>query len=174
MKLLEKKDILNIDPADLPLLVLSFNYRDFIATAINIRRQSHYNHLMWLYEPGQFASQGAFFQLEPAENYLTHHRLKFWHNPKWSELDKNIILAAIQEDLNKPKWKTRYDWLAIAGQLIGLGFIQNPLTRICSDYGSYLQKADPRYGLKHPAPDNVNDWLKGHKEYEVYGRYIAD
>ena len=174
MKILTKDEILNIDPEKLPLLVLSSNCQSFIATAINIRRKSRYQHLCWYYKSGKFASQGMFFQLENAENYLTHHRLKFWHNPDWTEFDRNIILAAIQEDLEKPKWKTRYDWLAIAGQLLGLGFIQNPLTRICSDYGSYLKKVDPRYDLKHPAPDQMNAWLKEHKPYQVFGRYIKD
>jgi hypothetical protein len=174
MNILNKNEILNIHQSKLPLLVLSFNYRNLISSAINIRRKSHYNHLMWLYAPGKLASQGITFTTESLNNYLDHHRLKLWYNPSWTPKEKLLITQLIHEDLQKPKWRTRYDCLAILGQLLGLGFIQNPLTKICSDYGSYLKINDPDYNLKYPAPDDVNSWLKKNKKYKVFGRYISD
>ncbi len=174
MKILNRLQVLSANHSDLPLLTLSFNYRNFLSSAINIRRGSHYNHLMWMYEPGKFASQGVFFQSESIAKYTNHHRLKFWSNPDWTDTERKILINAIKADLNKPKWKTRYDVLAILGQALGLGFIQNPLTKICSDYGGYLRKVDSDYSLKHPAPDEVNTWLARHTKYEVFGRYISD
>jgi len=174
MRILTKDEILNVDTNQLPMLVLSYNYRNVVSSLINIRKKSHYQHLLWYYKPGWFASQGMCFKLEKAEKYLDHHRLKFWHNPDWTGLDKAILLTNIAADLGKPKFKTRYDWLAIIGQLVGITGLQNPMTKICSDYGGYLRKIDPAYNLKHPAPSDVNEWLKGNSRYKVWGRYLRD
>jgi len=174
MKILTKDEILDVDINQLPMLVLSYNYRDIVSSLINIRKKSHYNHLMWYYRPGWFASQGMFFSLDKAEKFLDHHRLKFWYNPDWTVFDKAELFTNIKTDLEKPKFRTRYDWLAIIGQLVGLTGIQNPMTKICSDYGGYLKRVDSTYNLKHPAPSDVNEWLKGQSQYKIWGRYLKD
>ena len=127
-----------------------------------------------MHKPGYFASQGMFYTEVDAREYVQHHRLKFWHNPNWTPEERSTILDQIITWLSKPKMATRYDFIAIAGQLFGLGMIQNPLTRICSDYGSFLQEVDPNYKLVHPAPDEVNEWLKDRIPYEIYGKYVRD
>ncbi len=174
MKILTKDEILGIDPDLLPMPVLSFNYRNVVSSLINIRKKSHYNHFLWYYEPGWFASQGMFFSVEKVEKYLSHHRLKFWHNPDWSKTDRAILKSCIEADLNKPLFTTFYDLPAIVGQALGLGFIQLPWLKICSDYAGYLGKIDGTYHLKHPAPNDVNEWFKDRDYYKVWGRYIRD
>jgi hypothetical protein len=82
----------------------------------------------------------------------------------------------IQSWLDKPAYSTRYDWIAIIGKAVGVGWIQNPFTRICSDYGSLLRESgvDTSYNLKSPAPDQVDAWFKDHLNYQVYGRYAGE
>ena len=176
MKILTENEILNIPEKDLPLLILSFNYRNMISTMINMRKKSHYNHFMIAHRPGFFASQGVSFKEEPVENYLGHHRLKFWYNPDWTEKDKIRMQNQIKKWLVMGTVKTRYDWVAVIGQLIGVKGLQNPYTRICSDYADVvkLSKVDPDYDLKHPAPNDVNNWLSVNPQYQIFGRYIKD
>ena len=171
---LTKDEVINIPQADLPLAVLSLNQRSFIATAIMVRKKSHYNHFMWMYKPGFFASQGATFALDEITNYLDHHKLKLWHNPDWTSRERATISECVAKDLKKGAIKTRYDWIAIIGQLTGFKWLQNPFTRICSDYADYLMRIDPAYNLKNPAPNDVNAWFKSHPKYQVYGRYLPD
>jgi len=174
MKILTKDEILNIPEEDLPLLVLSFNYRNVISTLINMRKKSHYNHFMLYHRPGFFASQGVSFKEESVENYLNNHRLKFWHNPDWTDDDKKRMQNQIKKWLVKGLVRTRYDWMAIIGQLIGVNSLQNPYTRICSDYVDVVKPIDPDYDLNYPAPNDVNNWLGNNPKYQVYGRYIKD
>lgn len=172
---LTKKQILNIPPTSLPLVVLSYNHQSVIATLINIRRKSRYNHFMWMHRPGFFASQDWTYHEVPIEKYLKTCELKLWTNVNWNKWDRLKITMEINKWLKKPAYSTRYDWIAIIGQLVGLGrSINNPFTRICSDYGSFLKIVDPRYNLEAPAPDQVNRWLKDHDDYKVYGRYVKD
>jgi len=168
-------EVMDIPVDHLPLAVLSFNYRNVVSTLINMRKNSHYNHFMWMHKPGKFASQGMFFTEVPVEDYVSHHRLKFWHNPKWTAQERALLLSQIITWLEKPKLTTRYDWIAIFGQLLGIGMLQNPLTRICSDYGSFLRQVDKRYRLKNPAPNDVNNWFQDNSNsYKVYGKYVRD
>ena len=174
MKILTQNEILNIPEKELPLLVLSFNYRNIVSTLINMRKQSHYNHFMLYHRPGFFASQGVSFKEEPVQNYMGHHRLKFWYNPGWSNDDKQQMQNQIKKWLTMGTIRTRYDWVAVVGQLIGVKSLQNPYTRICSDYADVLKTVDPNYDLKYPAPNDVNSWVISQVKYQVYGRYIRD
>lgn len=171
---LSYSEVLKIPEDHFPLAVLSFNYRSIISVLINKIKGSHYNHFMWAYKPGYFASQGAVFGLDEMTNYLKSHRLKFWYNPDWSDLDRKVITSMIKSDLRKSKITTRYDWIAIIGQALRIKWLQNPYTKICSDYGDYLKTLDGDYDLKNPAPSDINDWFKSHSKYKVYGRYVPD
>jgi len=173
---LTEAEVKRVPSEDLPLAVLSFDYRNVVATLINIRRRSHYNHFMWYHRQGYFASQGLYYKEVPVKKYLKHHRLKMWSSPYWTDDQRIEIKDEIKKWLLKPRWKTRYDFIALLGQLVGLGgLIQNPLTRICSDYGGAIRKVDKRYNLKHPAPDQVGEWFSKYpKDYQVYGKYVRD
>lgn len=174
---LEENSVLKIEEKDLPLAVLSSNATSAFAFGIIRLRKSIYNHFMWMHRPGYFASQDFYYKEVPIKQYLGfNHRLKFWHNPNWTIDDKAKIIGRINYWLDQPKWKTRYDALAIIGQALNQVWIQNPLIRICSDYGSILRETsvDLTYQLKHPAPDQVDDWFNRHPVYQVFGRYAGE
>jgi hypothetical protein len=172
-----KDEVLSIPEKDLPLAVLSSSAANIFAFGIINIRKSIYNHFMWMHKPGFFASQDLFYSEVPAEKYLKFdNRLKFWYNPNWEIYEKEAIKHEIQRWLNKPKFSTRYDWMAILGQALNLVWIQNPITRICSDYGSILRESgvDPEYNLKNPAPDQVDNWFSKNIKYNIYGRYAGE
>lgn len=169
-----KKQILEIKQEDMPLLVLSYNYRSFFSTGITHKTSGAYNHLMWAHRPGYFASQDWWFKEVPMEKYMKHHRLKIWTNPDWHQVHKSLLLLRIDAELKKPAWKTRYDVLAILGHAIGITGLQVPWTKICSDHADYLQIVDNRYNLKNPTPADVNEWLKKTSGYKVFARFIND
>jgi hypothetical protein len=174
---MEESNVLKILEDDLPLAVLSSSAANPFAFGIINVRKSIYNHFMWMHRPGMFATQDWYYREVGIENYLGFDkRLKFWSNPDWTPQQKWDIRKRIQYWLDQPKFKTRYDVLAILGQAINKVWIQNPLTHICSDYGSILKETgvDPRYDLKHPAPDQVDDWFNNHAEYKVFGRYAGE
>jgi hypothetical protein len=169
-----KNQVLNLKEKDFPLLTLVFNYRSLISTGITMKTAGAYNHFMWAHRPGHFASQDWFFNEVKAEKYLKNHRMKFWTNKTWTERQKRILQIRIRAEIVNPRWKTRYDLLAIFGQLIGITGIQVPWTKICSDHADYLKLIDSRYDLVHPSPEDVNTWLKGYSDYEVFGRFVND
>lgn len=172
-----KDEVLKIPEEHLPLAVLSSSAASILAFGIITVRKSIYNHFMWMHKPGFFASQGLFYSEVPAEKYLKFdNRLKFWYNPNWDQEQKFAIKNEINKWLNKPKFSTRYDWLAILGQALNIVWVQNPLTRICSDYGSILRESnvDLTYNLKNPAPDQVDEWFSRNLNYNVYGRYAGE
>jgi hypothetical protein len=103
-------------------------------------------------------------------------RLKFWHNPDWTQDQKDHLISIIDTFLKKPAYSTRYDWTAIVGQALGVAWIQNPFTRICSEYGSLLRESgvDTTYDLKTPSPDEVDHWFNEHSIYQVYVRNAGE
>jgi hypothetical protein len=175
---LEEETVLKIPEEALPLAVLSYTATSPFAFGIVNIRKSAWNHFMWMHRPGILASQDWYYREIPLQNYLGFDkRLKFWHNPNWTTVDRFDITNRIQYWLNQPKWKTRYDVLALMGQALNQVWIQNPLVRICSDYGSILRESrvDINYNLKHPAPDQVDAWFTEHSDkYAVYGRYAGE
>lgn len=174
---LTKKEILEIPESSLPLLVMSDNPYSFFGWAIRAHEKGCYNHLMWMHRPGWFASQDLVFREMPAESYAGH-RLKFWTCESWNSLHRALIRALIEEDLEKPWYKRRYDLVAIFGQGINCNWLQVPWLDICSDKAGYLKKVDKRYDLKHPSPTDVNAWLEDGDQYmrgyRVFGRYVPD
>jgi hypothetical protein len=175
---LEEESVLKIPESALPMIVLSSTVSSPFAFGIINIRKSIYNHFMWMHKPGYFASQSWTYREVPIREYLGFdHRLKFWHNPNWTLDNREQIKKTIQHYLDLPKYRTLYDILAIAGQALNKVWIQNPLLRICSDYGSILFESgvDLRYMLKNPAPDQVDKWLQAHSdEYKVFGRYAGE
>ena len=157
----------------LPMLVLSANNMSFLSWAIERRTKSHYAHVMWLHKPGFFATQDWWYREVPIRKY-EGTRLKLWHNKNWRHQDKIQITYRINAELEKPKWQTRYDLLAIFGQLLGKVHIEHPWTKICSDWANLMKLSDSDYDLQHPSPGDVNQWLKEHPKYACYTRYLPD
>jgi hypothetical protein len=166
-------EIESIPQEDLPMLVLSSDNLSFLAWAIRARTTSDYSHLMWLHRPGFFATQDWWYREVPVKKYAGT-RLKLWRNKKWTPQQRIKILSKINAELKKPAWQTRYDLLAILGQLLGLVHIQVPWTNICSDWANLIMLNDKNYDLNHPSPGDVNDWLKTRRDYECFTRYIPD
>lgn len=170
-------EIKNIPLKHFPLAVLSSTATSPFAFGIINVRKSIWNHFMWMHRPGYFASQGFTYSEVPLKKYLGFDkRLKFWSNPNWTEFERKVLIDGINKYLARPAYTTIYDFVAIAGQALNLVWLQNPATRICSDYGSLLKETnvDSRYDLKYPAPDQVDDWFSNHSEYKVYGRYAGE
>lgn len=163
----------SIEEKHLPLLVLSSDAKSFMAWAIRRRTDSHYSHLMWMHRKGFFASQNMYYKEIPIKDFK-NIRLKLWRKTNWRPQDKARIIYRIEEELKKPKWKTRYDFLAILGQLVGMVKIQTPWTHICSDWAELLQYGDLNYNLQCPDPGDVNKWLETQTAYECFMRYIPD
>jgi hypothetical protein len=171
--LLSKEDVLNIPKELLPMPVLSDNLRSFMAWGIKAHTRGSYNHFMWLIRPGVFASQNFLYAEQPASDYFEKYRLKFWCHRGWTPEDRVKIIGAIEDHLKKPWYCRLYDVPAIFGQLVWHD-IQIPGLQICSDSGAYLGRIDERYKLRHPDPQQVNQWLEDHPDYHVYGRYLPD
>jgi hypothetical protein len=175
---LEESSLIKIPEEVLPLAVLSYTASSPFAFGIINVRKGIWNHFMWMHRPGMFASQGWSYEEVPIQNYVGFDkRLKFWHNPNWTKEDRFDLIDRIHYWLRQPHKNTRYDVLAILGQAINQVWIQNPLYRICSDYGSILRESrvDISYNLKHPAPDQVDKWFEANgNRYKVYGRYAGE
>ena len=168
------KDIMKISAEDLPLIVLSDNPRSFISMGIKAHQKGSYNHLMWMVQPGEFASQDLMFHLVPAEKYF-HSRLKFWHNPNWTTDEKNLLKASIFKALKDPWYDRLYDWPQIVGFMVGLRGLQLPWRKICSDHVDYLRVVDPDWTAgKHRSPPEINRVFKGNDKYQVHGYFDAD
>lgn len=173
-KTLSKQDVLAIPAEHCPMLVFSYGIGSPIATAITMKKKGFYNHLMWLLDPGVFASQDWLFKRVPAEKYLDRHALKFVYGKTWGPEERKALSDAIAADLAKPWYKRLYDPLAIAGQALDINWLQIPGLDICSDKAGYLSLVDPDYKLRFPSPTDVNLYTKVSEGYAVYGRFRVD
>jgi hypothetical protein len=174
---MERDEVLAIPKEHLPLMVLSSSIISPMNFGISLKRKTIWGHFMWMHKPGLVATQNWTYCERPIQHYLGFdRRLKFWSNPNWTIGEKTALLTQIQTWLDKPAYTTIYDFVAIAGQALNLVWLQNPATKICSDYGSFLKESgvDPDYNLKYPAPDQVDDWLNSNSKYRVYGRYAGE
>lgn len=159
-------------------LVLSDNIRGVFSLGTKIRCKGSYGHMMWGV-PGGFASQSWTFSLCKYADY-EGCIMKFIHNPDWTEDQKRILLSKIQEDLDKPWYKSIYDFRAIFGQLLGWDWLQSSKRMICSERIAYLRYIDPEVDewlkVEHtPTPTDVNAWTKAHQDrYKVFARYSPD
>lgn len=162
-------------PADkYPMLCFAFSLSGLFAKGVIAKTKGYYGHFMWLLAPDQFASQWFWFRLFPVDHF-SGCNLKLVYNPAWSDADKDKLKRAIQADIDKPWYRTRYDVRAVLGILIGLPGLQNPKWRMCSETAEYLRLVDTEFNLKTPTPSDVNLWTKARGDlYRVYGRYMPD
>lgn len=173
---LSEEEVKNLPMNLLPMMVLSTSMVSFFSFGIRAVKRSQYSHFMWAHRPGYFASQELWYKEVPVEKYLNiSNTLKFWAFDGASTLARQILIQRINTELARPKWKTRYDFWAIIGQLFGIERFQSPFTKICSEHAIYLREIDSRYDLDKtcgaPAPSDINEWLKKNTGYYVYGKY---
>lgn len=176
MKILTKADVENLPMTKLPMLVFSTDLTSFLSFGVRARKDTIYSHFMWAHRPGFFASQHLWFKEMPVKKFLGKSNiLKFWEIDNLTFENQQKLLERIDQELKKPKWKTRYDILAIIGQLVGFAKIQTPWTKICSEHAQYLSIIDSRYNSDDcVAPNEVNEWLKSNVGYSVYGKYYIE
>lgn len=161
-------------PLDLmPLLVFCTNFIGLFSYLVRLRTNAIYSHFMWLHEPGKFASQQFTFSSVPVEAYAKC-KLKLIYNPTWTNIQRALLIERIYVEVEKPKWKTRYDYLNLVGQLLGIRYIQDPTCNICSETAGFLKLIDRRYTLCNPTPDEVNGWINQNPDYKLYSRYAPD
>lgn len=170
------QELLNIKVTDLPLIVFSDHSSGFIAWLIKWKTKGNYSHVMTMIRPSEVASQGNVFSSVYISRYMTRNsRLKFW-KIKGLTLDEKIeIEKRITIRLSLPWWKRMYDFAGIAGQAIGLKFINNPWKVYCSEQ----VKADclnviVEWDQEHPSPKDLNEFMKTNERFEVYCRWSAD
>jgi hypothetical protein len=172
-----KDEVRNIPESLLPMPVLSSSGINLFSFGIRAVKKTQYSHFMWMHRPGFFASQSLWFKEIPVDTFMDEPTeiLKFWliDSPPHT---RKIILDRINFELKKPWWKTRYDVLAIIGQMLRIPSLQVPWMKICSEHAHYLSLVDSRYDLDRtcPAPNEVNEWLKKTSGYNVYGIYSEE
>lgn len=170
-----------------PIIVFSDNSTGFFAFLIRWRTKGMYNHVMTMIGGNSVASQGlSTFKLMPLEEYkIRGNRLKFV-GVKLSQDGKKAVLDSINMKLEKSKIKKRYDYLGIVGQALGLRWLNNPWTDICSeDVVNHLKQAIPHEDEKtkkalesiynHGSPEDLNAKMKEHKDvFYVIDRWQWD
>lgn len=155
-----------------PQMVFSDNAQGIFSLLVKKRTSGYYGHFMWLIGKNQLASQWFYFQRQALDHYAGAH-LTFVADPKWSELDRKVMLVAITLDLEKSAWQTRYDVIGVLGELFGLDWMNRKGLKFCSERGDYIKLVDQRYNLKAPDPQELRDWTKK-AGFQVTGRYSPD
>lgn len=170
-----REDFKILDPrlldTDFPIVCLVSNNNNIVAWLIRVFSKGSYNHVCWLYEQGQLASQDGHYRSVPIEHYMTSGcKLKFYAFTKLTCIQRNLLLIRIK---NKLAQKSRYDWLGIVGQATGLRFINNPWTNYCSEsLGDDIRKVYD--GLrKWPNPEDIDKFCGDPTKFTYLGHWIG-
>ena len=175
MEIQSMASLLKIEQKDLPLMALSDNLRSVVSARIKTHTHGSYNHFMWMVEPKKFITQNWMLKEVPVEDYFDGYRIKLWHNPSWTPLQKIKITTMLAARLRAPWYKKIYDPLQIVGIRLGVRWLQIPGIRICSDHSDILKEIEPDWNWKiGPSPEEVNHYLETRPEYKVFGRYMED
>jgi len=166
---------LEIKESDLPLIVLADNLRSIFAWGIRQHTNGNYSHIMEIYRPGYFASQGWTYKEVSVERYMKgNYRLKFWKCRDLTDKEKKKWLALTKKELKAPWWKRRYDFLGILGQATFIRIINNPFIKYCSERIAIKMRLIDLPIKKHPTPSECNFVMRNSERMEVFGHYILD
>jgi len=167
--------------ADLPILVLVDDLTPGIyGHAIKIHQHGSYTHSMWVYRLSNGYPVCISQELELTERVLNefltgNYLLKFWHNPKWTNKQREKVTKVMWRDLKRPWYARLYDFLGIVGQALHLPFINIPWLHYCSENaGKYLQILEPSFKQRHPDPKDLNTWGNENEQMQVFGRFIPE
>jgi hypothetical protein len=179
IRTLTDDDVINLPEEKLPMLVFSSSLVSFMSFGVRAVKKSQYSHFMWAHRPGYFASQHMWYKEVPVQKFFSHAAvLKFWTIDDLPTVGRYLLIELIKKELAKPWWRTRYDLLAILGQLLGWASLQCPWNKICSEHANHLYLIDSRYPWSDeksaPAPSDINAWLKTVDGYSVYGKYYIE
>lgn len=183
---MNRKELLFIDPTrdvaetDFPVIVFSENCRSIISWAIRIRTGGEKNHVMIMTGAGYVATQGflGYKRLPIADFMRVGEKLKFVSIAECcTDAEKSAIKMAVEIDLARPWYRTAYDFLGIAGQLLGLKFINNPWKDYCSEivakYCKLVKSMAGQIPYK-PNPEELNEALKKIPRTKLLGYWIND
>lgn len=168
-------DPLEIEDADLPLIVFSANATGLIGWLIRWRTNASYSHVMWMHKPGLVATQNLTYKEVKIKKYMAKNsRMKFCKINGLTPVKKALIHAIICNRLKKPWWKRTYDFLGILGEALGLRWIQSPRVFYCSEQmANDLNKVVG--GIpKRLSPTDLNKLFKEREDVGYYGHYFFD
>ena len=166
-----------IEQRDLPLIFLSSDGLNLISYLIKLRTKSNYNHAMIMVKPGFLVSQDWTLNEVPIEKYLKKKiKMKIWKPCGLKPKEVAHIYNGVKQDLDKNKFKNRYDVLGVLGQLIGIKKFNNKFTYYCSERViKYFRDLKDFMNLpEHPTPEDLNKVFKKKKNWKVYGYCIRD
>jgi hypothetical protein len=130
---------------------------------------------MWMVHPGKVISQNIILQEVPILSYMEgEYNLKFWTCTRWENINKLILIRAMEECLCKPWYKRRYDVLQILGIKLGIRKLQIPWMNICSDWADKISIMDNQFIGNHMTPGEVNTWCKNTEGYVEYGKFVPN
>ena len=164
---------LKLNLFDMPYVVFEADNEGWISFLIR-KVAGQYNHAMWL-TPKGFASQGLRFSYVPTAKYMRRGiKMKFFKIVDMTDEEQAAIYTLIEKRVNAPWWRSRYDFLGIFGQLIGIRKLNNPFTSYCSE-----QMADDltltMVNIKgKPTPEELEEFIKVHPRFEYVGHWIGD
>jgi len=165
-------DIKGLPASEFPKMILTNGYTSVFGFLISLTTDDFWNHFMWLVNPGEFATQWWWFTKMPLDHFK-HHSIKIWDNPSWTAADRAVMLKAIELELARGKWATRYDVIGLIKKAFGKPSPNNQ--DFCSEKIDILSLIDD--GCKEwlgsncsPSPEEVNSWLKSQDRFRVFGR----
>ena len=167
-----------------PLVVMSCDYIGFIPWAIRAITKDNWNHVMESRKCGAFMSQNFLYQEIPFSRYMNpHHKLKIWSIRGMTAFEKLRWQACINRELGDPWFLRLYDFLGVAGHLIGIRWLNIPYRNYCSErVARHLREAFQFDIKKHPTPAEIDDFLEqeprarllGHWDAEIFGDVVVD
>lgn len=159
-----------------PVVVLSCDMVGFIPWVIRAVTRDNWNHVMESRQYGAFVSQNAVYKEIPFDKYMNKfHKLKIWTIKDMTEVEKLRWNAAINKDLAAPLYRRVYDFLGIAGHLLGVRWLQAPLRNYCSErVRKHLVDVFYFDMQKHPTPADIDNYLEAHPRGELIGFWDAE
>jgi hypothetical protein len=170
--LLTIDDVKNLPLSEFPKMVLTNGYTSVFGFAISLTTDDFWNHFMWQISPFEVATQWWWFTRMPIDNFR-QHSIKYWDNPKWTDVERKVLLQFINIRLSKTKWETHYDVWGLIRKAFGK---DSPGGKdFCSESLGILSIIDPdcmKWMTENPSPrpEEVNLWLKSTGKFRVFGR----
>lgn len=177
-KIIDCKSYDIVDPfslEDFPIIVFAHREDSVVGSAINCKTKGVYNHVMWQIDRYTMASQEfkGFVRVPVDRFLLPTYRLKFLSID--NKYYRSVLLKKILEELAKPWYARRYDFLGILGQAIGLPWIQSPLGKFCSEQMALLLNEVCHTRLpKRPSPSTLNTEFKFIEFIKLLGYWWND
>lgn len=172
MKLIRPLELIN----NFPIIVLVSHNNRFISWAIRWFTKGSYNHVCWLIARGVVASQDRYYAKRLLVLYMQPgYKLKFYGLKGLSDTQREALMNHIEDKLNKPKIKRRYDYLGIIGQFLKLRFINNPYINFCSESVNEDLKTVYANLPYKPSPAKLNEYFKANPDdFEYLGHFIQE